>query len=396
MEHGAGVALSIRILVVDDDLLVLRSVERILSRGGYETVTAVDVDEAVRYASKLSMHAALVDYDLTHDTGLSVLARLREIQPSCLRILMTGSDDFPMVVEAVNRGEVLRVVRKPFEPSEILDTLRDAFASARRMVQLATSQLRAVDMRERQMLEDCMSAGLLRLAVQPIVTTKGNRVAAYEALLRSSHPILDNPLAILQVAERHARIADLGQSVFHLAEGWLKRIPEPCELFVNLHPAQLADPDRLAADLKDLIPHSARITMEITERSRLYDIDRWESAVDMLTDAGFSLAIDDLGAGYNSLTMLAELQPRYIKLDMSLVRRIHKEPRKQRLVQLMSTFADATNALTIAEGVETAEEAATLLDCGVHLLQGYYFAPPDTEAPPLIENVISDDRARPE
>ena len=368
--------------MVDDDPLILSSVERILSRAGYEVVTATDVAEAVRYASKLPIQAALVDYVLSHEDGLQVLARLREIQPACLRILMTGRRDFPMVVDAVNRGEVLRVVRKPFEPTGLLQIVGDAFASARRMIQAATAQLNAVDVQEREMLDFCMEDGLLRLAVQPILSTVDDIPVAYEALLRSSHSVLDTPLALLQVAERHSRIDHLGNCVFELALRWFERLPPAAGLFINLHPTQLSDPERLLESLGGLQPFADRVTLEITERSPLYEIELWEKSVEMVIQAGFSLAIDDLGAGYNSLTMLAELQPRYIKLDMSLVRHIEIEPRKRRLVQLIRTFAEATNALTIAEGVETEQEAIVLKECGIHLLQGYFYAAPDsTEAP---------------
>ena len=126
------------------------------------------------------------------------------------------------------------------------------------------------------------------------------------------------------------------------------------------------------------------ITVEITEQSNLHAIVGWDESIQMLAETGFSVAVDDLGAGYNSLKILADLQPRYIKMDMSLVRNIDTEPRKQRLVQLISTFAAATNSLSIAEGVETEEERAALIDCGTDLLQGYFFAKPSTDAPPLL------------
>jgi EAL domain-containing protein (putative c-di-GMP-specific phosphodiesterase class I) len=137
----------------------------------------------------------------------------------------------------------------------------------------------------------------------------------------------------------------------------------------------------LARDIESLKPSAKRITMEITERARMHDIDGWERSVDILTGAGFAIAVDDLGAGYNSLTMLAELSPQYIKLDMSLVRNVHTEPRKQRLVQLLVTFAEATGANTIAEGVETDEEAMVLVDMGIQLMQGYLYARPMMELP---------------
>lgn len=369
-----------RILVVDDDPLVRRSVERILDRAGYEVSTAANVEEAVRAADQHTIDAALVDFALAEEDGLTVLARLRELQPGCLRILMTGRTDFPMVVEAVNRGEVLRVVRKPFEGRQLIETLQDGFASMKRMAQVATAQQNAVDQQERQMFEECLTGHMLRLALQPIVSPRhGFQPVAYEALLRSSHGVLNGPLPIVRVAERTKRIDDLGREVFRLAAARLSQLPPNAHLFVNLHPEQLADPAILSDSIAPLGADAGRIVIEITERSRLNDIDGWESSIDTLTRLGFALAIDDLGAGYNSLAMLADLQPRYIKLDMSLTRNIDDDPRKQRLVQLLITFADATGAALIAEGVETAAEADILAQLGTHLMQGYHFGRPQLE-----------------
>ena len=373
-----------RTLVVDDDPLIRRTVERILSRAGYEVVTATNVEEAERYAHKLPFDAALVDYDLASENGLTVLSRLRDLQPSCLRILMTGHTDFPMVVEAVNRGEVLRVIRKPFDPSGLIQTLTDAFESMKRMAEVATAQQQAAEFQERQMLEECFGSNMLKLAVQPIVRSGSSEVVAYEALLRSDHPILKGPLSVLQVADRNNRLVDIGAKVFELAATWVPVIPDPISLFVNISPEQLADSERLYRDLKPLHHVANRITVEITEQSNLHAIVGWDESIQMLAETGFSVAVDDLGAGYNSLKILADLQPRYIKMDMSLVRNIDTEPRKQRLVQLISTFAAATNSLSIAEGVETEEERAALIDCGTDLLQGYFFAKPSTDAPPLL------------
>ena len=374
-----------RTLVVDDDPLIRRSVERILTRAGYEVVTATDVQEAERYASNIQFDAALVDYALASENGLTVLSRLRDIQPSCLRILMTGHTDFPMVVEAVNRGEVLRVVRKPFQAQGLIQTLQDAFVSMQRMAEVATAQQQAAEFQERLMLEECLDSRLLKLALQPIVYAKDpTRVFAYEALLRSDHDVLKGPLAVLQVADRNGRINDVGREVFRLSSVWLTKIPEEINLFVNLAPEQLSSAEKLKDDLTPLLPFSGRVTIEITEQSNMNSILGWDASVDMLSDNGFSIAVDDLGAGYNSLSILADLQPRFIKMDMSLVRNLHAEPRKQRLVQLITRFAEATNSLTIAEGVEEVGERDALVECGIDLLQGYLFARPSTEEPPLL------------
>ena len=128
--------------------------------------------------------------------------------------------------------------------------------------------------------------------------------------------------------------------------------------------------------LQQLLPWSNRIVLEITERSRLQAIESWEETLDRVTGLGFNIAVDDLGAGYSSLSVLADLQPRYIKMDMSIIHGVDEDPRKRRLVELLCRFADATDAMIVAEGVETYPQASTLRECGAHYLQGYYFDRP--------------------
>lgn len=330
------------------------------------------------------MDLALVDYVLGGEDGLEVMADLRDLQPGCLRILMTGQQDFPMVVEAINRGEIVRVLRKPFQPSQLTSLIAEAIQSARRLEQRASARLIEGGLAERSTLDECLRRKMLKLAVQPIVDVAGTGpvTVAYEALLRPQHPSMRSPLDLLEAAERFGRIDDVGTAVLQMAADWLGRLPNGEGLFINLHPIQLAHPDRLARDLEALRPYADRVTMEITERARMGDIDGWEDSVALLTGGGFSIAVDDLGAGYNSLAVLADLSPQYIKLDMSLVRNVHLEPRKQRLIQLLVTFAEATSAMTIGEGVEVAEEAAALRDMGIHLLQGYHYARPMLELEP--------------
>jgi len=147
-------------------------------------------------------------------------------------------------------------------------------------------------------------------------------------------------------------------------------------LFINLHPKQLGDPEGLRRAFEPLLPHAARIVFELTERSRLQDIEGWEQSVDLLGEYGVARAVDDLGAGYNALGMLADLQPQVIKLDMSLIQGIETSGRKRRRVQLLASFARATHTVLIAEGVEHACQVAPLQDCGVDLFQGYFFGRP--------------------
>src|SRR5207253_1157687 len=97
---------------------------------------------------------------------------------------------------------------------------------------------------------------------------------------------------------------------------------------------------------------------------------------DRLREQGFRIALDDLGAGYASLSTFVKLQPELVKLDMSLVRGLHEDFTKQSLVRSITNLCSQLGIAVIAEGVETEEERVALLDLGADLLQGYLFAKP--------------------
>lgn len=373
-----------RVLVVDDDPIVLRSIVKGLQRSGYEVLAAAGVDEALAYAVDARVDAAIVDYTLSYESGLTVLSKLRHLQPHCVRILCTGRTELPIFVEAVNAGEVAKVVRKPFRLDDLLTQLGEALSSQQQLERYTTEQHHASSELERQALHDASRPGSFAMALQPIVSVTGGQIQTvfHEALLRPRHPLLNNPMALLAAAERQQMIGSVASAVLTEALACLGRLPQGHGLFVNLHPEQLGSPADLCRILERHAEHSARITLEITERSRLQDIAHWDESVRLIGELGFAIAVDDLGAGYSSLSTLADLQPQFIKLDMSLVRDIHLEPRKQRLVHLMATFGGATEAAVIAEGVETIEEADALLDCGITLMQGYYYGRPTENAIP--------------
>jgi EAL domain-containing protein (putative c-di-GMP-specific phosphodiesterase class I) len=237
------------------------------------------------------------------------------------------------------------------------------------------------DAERRRWFQECLDGDLLRLAVQPIVRTAApHETVAVECLLRSRHPVLSGPMQILDAVESTERVFELGRVVNRLAARWAETLPADLLIFVNVHPAQLGDPAVLER-FAPLLPHAARIVLEITERKSLTDVKNWEAATSGLEEAGFQFAVDDLGAGYNGLSLLADLRPTFIKVDMSIVRNVHREPRKQRLVDFLVNFANSTSAQLVAEGVETVEEADALIGCGVHLLQGHYFARPSLDWP---------------
>ena len=365
-----------RILVVDDEPLIRKQIARILVKQGHVVHQASNAKSALKFAGEKVFDLSLVDYNLPEQDGLYVLQSLREIQPGCLRILITGMLNLHLAVHAVNSGEISHVVEKPFKPSELVKAVEASLSARKRMVEVARVQQEMAKDEEKKILDDCLQDDNISLALQPLISGDDGTVLAFEALLRSNHPVLNGPLPVIRAAEKHESLSQLADIIFKKARGWLEQLPGDFRLFVNIHPDELADPSGMKKRLEILQPWADRIVLEITERSRLQAIASWEETLDYIINKGFMVAVDDLGAGYSSLSVLADLQPKYIKVDMSIIRNVHKEPRKQRLVQLLCKFAEATEAMIVAEGVEEEAEMKTLIECGAHLLQGYYFSKP--------------------
>jgi EAL domain-containing protein (putative c-di-GMP-specific phosphodiesterase class I) len=218
------------------------------------------------------------------------------------------------------------------------------------------------------------------MAFQPIIDAKLKAVFGYEALLRSKEPSLPHPGAMLNAAERLDRIFDLGRPVRALSAEAFAPLPGDALLFVNLHTRDLLDPALYEASAP-LTKIAHRVVLEITERSTIDDVEDIQARMAALRGRGFRLAIDDLGAGYAGLSSFVAVQPEIVKLDMSLVRGVHKSEVRQRLIASMTSLCREMGMRVVAEGVEVPEERDAVLAFGCELLQGYLFAKPGPPFP---------------
>lgn len=372
-------------LLVDDEEPTLLGLCTVLRKAGYRVVTAESGEGAIAFSREFTFDVAICDRQMPGMDGIELLEQLRMIQPMCQRILLTGGLDLATTVNAVNRGAITSVLEKPIRAAALLARVQEAIDGRRRMVQ-AYRELQQQNVGiERRIVLGLLAGDELGLALQPIVRARDGSCFGYEALLRSSHPDLDGPGPVLQAVERHGLVGELAAVVASRALTWLESTKDNF-LFLNLHPAELGDPVALAKRLHVLEPHASRIVLEITERSSIYGVGAWERSLEVIRGLGFELAVDDLGAGYSALAVLAELNPRFIKVDMSIIRDADRLMHKQRLIDLLCRFADATNASLVAEGIETRAEAETVEKCGAHLLQGYYFGRPQMSTPLRLVN----------
>ena len=181
---------------------------------------------AVRMAGDHSFDVALVDQQVHNGDGISLLQRLRRIQPACLRVLVTGPTNLETVMDALNRGEVTRVINKPIEAANLVYEVEEVLNARRRLVEVARVQQKVASEHERNMLRECLAGDDIKLAVQPILsaTPANNRKTfAYECLLRSSHQVLNGPLPVLKAAERHGMLTEVAEVVVRRAVEWMHR-----------------------------------------------------------------------------------------------------------------------------------------------------------------------------
>jgi EAL domain-containing protein (putative c-di-GMP-specific phosphodiesterase class I) len=144
---------------------------------------------------------------------------------------------------------------------------------------------------------------------------------------------------------------------------------------VNLHPFDLFDDD-LYSPSAPLSEVAEQAVLEITESASLDETDDLPDRLERLRAMGFRIALDDLGAGYASLSAFAHLDPHAVKLDKSLTRGVDIDSTKQKLIATLNGLCTELGILVVGEGVEFASQRDTLVSLGCDLLQGYLFSPP--------------------
>lgn len=207
---------------------------------------------------------------------------------------------------------------------------------------------------------------------QPIVSLQAGTVAGFEALTRFD----DGTPPAERFAEARAVGLDLvlERACVDAALGASSSLPEGAWLSLNVTPAfLLSRPDGNPLRLKD---RSRRIVLEIAEQTAISDYSRLRAMVEKLRADGIAIAVDDTGVGFDTLRRLLELQPDFIKLDISLIKGLDGDRVRQALVLAMVRFAHEAGAQLIAEGVERAAERDVLSGLGVPYAQGFLLGRP--------------------
>jgi EAL domain-containing protein (putative c-di-GMP-specific phosphodiesterase class I)/GGDEF domain-containing protein len=246
-----------------------------------------------------------------------------------------------------------------------------------RGIREAQNASRSLEQRERARRVNDLKTAIRDKAVyvdyHPIVIASTREIFGYEALARGQMRTLRSPEVMFDVAAEADLIWELSRLCRERAlEGMSTRLEAGQLLFLNVDPHDFADP----AFSESEVAEPSRVVIEITERTAIKDYPKFRERLKAFREKGFRFAVDDAGSGYAGLGSIANLEPDFIKLDISLINGIDTNFIKQDLVATLVRFANDQGAMVIAEGVEYEQEYEVVKSLGVHLVQGFYLHRP--------------------
>jgi EAL domain-containing protein (putative c-di-GMP-specific phosphodiesterase class I) len=377
----------IRVLVADDDPDILEVLASIVGSDTSMTIvgTAKDAEEAIDLAREWQPDVAVLDARMPGGGGPHAARGIRRSSPYTNIVALSAAEDQATIVRMMASGasayvskgdtttEILRAIRRSSDgKSSFSSRVREDAAEA-----LAEQLSRAQHAETRHgvltRIRSLVDGEGIHMVFQPIVDLRSGRIVAVEALARFLTRPRRSPEFWFSQAREHQLGIDLELATAVRAMAHIDRVPPGARLAVNLSPEAICS--SYFTDFMREVPLT-RMILEITEQSRVTDRERLLEALEHLRARGLQVAIDDVGAGFSALSRVVELRPDLIKLDISLVRGIDLDPVRQALVQTMVAFSERTETEVIAEGIETDEQIAQLLDLGVELGQGFRLGRP--------------------
>jgi EAL domain-containing protein (putative c-di-GMP-specific phosphodiesterase class I) len=224
---------------------------------------------------------------------------------------------------------------------------------------------------------------LIRPVFQPIVDLRRSAVQGYEMLARLANDPSGTPPRWLAAAERFGMSNALEASLVAAGITAREHLPRGTYLSINVSPGALVSSEVRA--VLDAAPGGLeQLVLELTEQNGVEDYDGLATALDGVRAAGGHVAVEDAGAGYESLQHVLRLRPEYIKLDRGLISDAHADPAKLAIIEAVGLFAGRLGAELVAPGIERRAEQEMLAGLAVPLGQGYLFGRP---GPSLVRDV---------
>ncbi len=383
-----------------------------------------------------------VNDTLGHSAGDRLLCEVAQRMQDCVRqydtVARLGGDEFAVLLPNMRKGDDLatianKMLRELAEPFQIEG--RESFVTAsvgiafypddskdghalyqfadsamyhakkmgRNNFQFYAKELTARSMERMEIeaaLRKAQRRGELELHYQPKVDLRTGCLVGCEALLRwnrRGHGVM-MPERFIPIAEDSGLILGIGEWVLRqacdAATTWNRRNGEKITVAVNLSTRQFIRNDLVGSVRRILAETGCRpewLELEITESLLLEDSSEVSVALAQLRDMGLRIAIDDFGTGYSALSYLNRFAVSQLKIDRSFVKDIPQQRQKMELVKAMLSIASALHLESVAEGVETVEQAEYLMAHGCQLAQGFLFGRPMTYAEFNVELLQQDE-----
>ena len=226
-----------------------------------------------------------------------------------------------------------------------------------------------------QRIDGVLDAGLPAIVYQPTVDLHTMRVLGLECLARFDVDPRRGPSEWFAEANVIGKAAALELQSVRNAVREITRFDLPSTMMINLNASAQTI---IEHDLRDALAGFPleRVILELTEHDHVVDYAPLLRALRPLREGGMRVAIDDVGAGYSSMSHILNINPDLIKLDISLTQRIDADRKRRALAGALIEFARQTQCEIVAEGVETRDELETLRGLGVQMAQGYFISPP--------------------
>ena len=408
------------------------------------------LDQAITEATRFEQTGAFVVFGIDqlaminsaygYEAGDAVLCEIGHRLDQCLRgsdvIGRVAGDRFGAVLKRVGEGEAVRAAERavheirrqavetsagpvrvtgsagvclfPQQSATGLDAMAKAEGALRQAKVEGRNRTGVYAMTEAQAqsyrasmdlgaeVQQAMKDGRLAFAYQPIVSARDHQVRFHECLLRLQRPDGEVLPAgrFVPVVEQLGLMRALDRRVLDLAVEEL-RAHADAVLAINISGLTATERSWLRAltsKLRGRHDLAKRLIIEITETAALQDVEESARFVRAVRELGCRVALDDFGAGYTTFRHLKALTVDIVKIDGSFVRNIADDSRNQMFVRNLIALARSLDLETVAECIETPDEARILAEEGAELLQGYHFGYPDMAKPWL----SADPAARPE
>lgn len=284
--------------------------------------------------------------------------------------------------------EIARHLAKRLAPQELKETqvlfVRGVIQPQLEDFSDIASLQRFITYSQSDWLVDMLADNRVTSYFQPIVSMRDtSQIYGYESLLRGldqqGNTIMPGAMfglaaeaGLLPQLDRAARLSAIAQaSQYHLTE----------RIFVNFTPTALYDPVSCLQSTVEAIDRAnirhEQVVFEVVESDNPQDLEHLQTVLRYYREAGFAVALDDLGSGYSGLNLLHQLRPDFVKLDMELIRNVHVDLYKASITEKLLEIAQKLNIQTVAEGIECVEELNWLQERGADFAQGYLIAKPE-------------------